>query len=368
MWRGIRPLEHETSGNNIILSIQNTIAITEKVTFTGALLHHYCYRNQASARYDRGVRQPPLSRPYVVLAFALLAVSLAAIFIRLADAPGVVIATYRMVIASLTILPVSLQALKRSSLTRRNLSYAVLAGIFLGLHFATWISSLSLTSVAASVSLVASQPLWVALLGWLFLKQPPSFLVLLGAMLAVTGGAVISFSDFGAGTTSLLGNTLAIIGAIGGAAYLLLGRAAQRHGLTLNSYVGIAYSTAAIVLLPWPLIFGHSYTDYSLPTFGWIIVLALIPQLVGHTGINYAMKYLSPTLVATLLLLEPLGASLFALILFGELPTLTTALGALILLSGVAMTVRSAQQNLMRKARTTQSDPVMAEQSGSESA
>jgi drug/metabolite transporter (DMT)-like permease len=317
------------------------------------------------------VQQPPPSRPYVVLSVALLAVSLAAIFIRLADAPGVVIATYRMVIASLTILPLSLRTLRRSSFTRRNLSYAILAGVFLGLHFATWISSLSLTSVAASVSLVASQPLWVALLGWIFLKQPPSFLVLLGAMIAVTGGAVISFSDYGAGTASLLGNSLAIIGAIGGAAYLLLGRAAQRHGLTLNGYIGVAYSTAAVVLLPWPLIFGHSYTDYSLPTFGWIIVLALIPQLVGHTGINYAMKYLSPTLVATLLLLEPLGASLFALILFQETPTLTTALGAVVLLSGVAMTVRGAQQSLMRKAKETHNNPVTlnapAEQSGGES-
>lgn len=292
------------------------------------------------------MQQPPLPRIYLILSVGLLAVSLAAIFIRLAEAPGVVIAAYRMLIASLTIAPLTARALKRNRLTRTNVGYAALAGVFLGLHFASWISSLSLTSVAASVSLVASQPLWVALLAWLFLKQPPGLLVLFGALVAVTGGAIIGFGGYVGGSGALVGDALAIIGAICAAAYLLLGRAAQRQGLSLNGYIGIAYSTAALVLLPWPALFGHSYLAYRPATFGWIAVLALVPQLVGHTSINYAMKYLSPTLVATLLLLEPLGASLFALALFGEVPPPATILGALVLLGGVAMTVRGAQQSL----------------------
>ena len=287
---------------------------------------------------------PSSPRIYTVLGISLVAISVAAIFIRLADAPGVVVAAYRMVIASVILLPLSIPALRRATFTRQTLLYSVLAGLFLGGHFATWITSLSYTSVAASVSLVASQPLWVALLGWLFLGLAPSFLVLLGVLLAIAGGALIGFGDFGSGSAPLLGDALAVAGALCGAAYLLLGRAAQRQGLSLNAYVGVAYGVAAMVLLPLPWLLGVPYVGYELATFAWIALLALIPQLVGHTGVNYAMKYLSPTLVATAVLLEPVGASLFALLLFGEVPPLTTLLGALVLLLGVLLTVQGSNR------------------------
>ena len=285
---------------------------------------------------------PSYTRIYTVLAVSLAAISVAAIFIRLADAPGVVVAAYRMVIASFVLLPLSIPALRRAVFTRQTLLYSVLAGLFLGGHFATWITSLSYTSVAASVSLVASQPLWVALLGWLFLGLAPSFLVLLGVLLAIAGGALIGFGDFGSGSAPLLGDALAVTGALCGAAYLLLGRAAQRQGLSLNAYVGVAYSVAALVLLPLPWLLGVPYVGYELATFAWIALLALIPQLVGHTGVNYAMKYLPPTLVATAVLLEPIGASLFALLLFREVPPLTTLIGAFVLLLGVLLTVQGS--------------------------
>jgi drug/metabolite transporter (DMT)-like permease len=290
--------------------------------------------------------QPPTtSQLTLVLSAGILAVSLSAIFIRLADAPGVVVALYRMLLASLLLAPLSARALRTTPLNAQTFRYAGLAGVFLGLHFATWITSLSYTTVAASTTLVATTPIWVALFAWIFLKLPPPLTVLLGVLLAVLGAALIGFGDLSsdASRAPLIGYTLALAGAVSAAAYLLLGRSAQRQGLGLQAYIGVAYGVAAAVLLPLPLLFGLSYTAYSVTTFGWILGLALVPQLIGHTAYNYAMKHLDPTLVATAILLEPVGASLLALAIFGEVPTWLTLIGALILLSGVAITTRNSR-------------------------
>lgn len=293
----------------------------------------------------RPVSAPSPSRLALVMGIGLVAVSLSAIFIRLADAPGVVVAAYRMVLASLILLPWTLRALRRTPLTRQNAGYATLAGLLLGAHFATWISSLSYTSVAASTSLGTTTPVWVALSSWLLLGLAPSFTTLLGMLVTILGGALIGFGS-GVGEASsapLLGNTLALAGAAAAAAYLLLGRTAQNRGLGLQAYIGVAYGVAAISLIPLPLVLGLSYTAYSPATFFWILLLALIPQLVGHTAYNYAVKYLDPAVVATVILLEPIGASLLALMLFSEIPPLLTLFGALILLLGVAITARNTR-------------------------
>lgn len=288
---------------------------------------------------------PSSSRLTVILTVGVVAVSLAAIFVRLADAPGVVVAFYRMLIASLVILPWTLRALKRTPLSRENIGYTVLAGLFLGIHFATWISSLSYTSVAASVTLVTTNPLWVALFSWIFLKHSPSFTMILGILIAVLGGALIGFGGAGSGVGSapLVGNALALVGAICVSAYFLLGRSAQRRGLNLQAYVGVAYGVATLVLLPLPLFFGDSYITYSPETFMWVALLALVPQLIGHTSFNYTMKHLDPTLVTTIIMLEPVSSSLLALFIFGEVPSLLTIIGGAILLSGVALTTRQVR-------------------------
>jgi len=292
------------------------------------------------------VTSPSRARVVSVLAIALVAVSLAAIFVRLADAPGVVVAFWRMAIACLVLLPWTLRALRRTPLVAGNGWASVAAGVLLGVHFAAWISSLSYTTVAASVTLVATIPLWVAMLAWLFLGRAPTLTVLLGVLTAVAGGAVIGFGDLGApaSTTApapLLGNALALVGAVSAAGYLLLGRSAQRHGLSLQAYVGVAYAVAAIVLLPLPLVFGHAYLAYPLATAFWVVLLALVPQLIGHTGINFALKHLDPTKVATATLLEPIGAGLGAWWLFTEVPGPLTLVGAVLVLLGVLLTTRS---------------------------
>jgi drug/metabolite transporter (DMT)-like permease len=304
---------------------------------------------------------PPPARLYLILAAGVLAVSLAAIFIRYAQAPSLIVAAYRMTIASLILLPLTLPALRKTPLTKANTPYALLAGVFLGIHFATWISSLSFTTVAASAAIVATQPLWVALFSWLFLKTPPSFVTLLGILVSIGGMAMIGFGDFSGGSRPLLGDGLALVGGICSAAYFLLGRSAQKRGLNINAYVGVAYSTAALVLLPLPLLqllftssssesaqpwtglLSSLYFGYPPSSFFWIALLALIPQLIGHTSFNYAVRFLPPTLVSTLLLLEPVGAAVLAIILFREVPGVTTLIGSLFLLVGVAITIHSSR-------------------------
>ncbi|HKI55953.1 MAG TPA: DMT family transporter [Trueperaceae bacterium] len=286
---------------------------------------------------------PGTTRVSLVLTAAIAAVSLSAIFIRLADAPGVVVALLRMVFASLVMAPVTLRGLRRTPLRGRALGLTVVAGALLGVHFATWITSLSMTSVAASVTLVTTAPLWVALFAWLFSGKAPSFSVLIGVVLAVGGAAIIGFGDLGGGTAPLIGDGLALLGAASAAGYLLLGRSVQRSGVGLDAYAGTAYATAAVVLAPLPVLFGFPYLGYSTGTFGWILLLALVPQLIGHNGINYAMRHVDPTLVATVILLEPVGATLLAFLIFGEVPSSLTLVGALVLLFGVVFTVRSTE-------------------------
>ena len=289
---------------------------------------------------------PSTVRVSAVLTVAIVAISMAAILVRLADAPGVVVAFWRMAIACVVILPWTLRALRLSPLRRTNAWPSVAAGVLLGIHFATWISSLAYTTVAASVTLVATVPLWVAVIGWLVLGRAPTLTVVLGVLTAVAGGAIIAFGDLsGAATTDapapLLGNVLALVGAMSIAGYLLLGRSAQRRGLSLQAYVGVAYFVAAVVLLPLPLVFGHGYVGHGVASMGWIVALALIPQLVGHTGINYAMKHLDPTKVATATLMEPIGAGVAAWWLFTEVPAVLTVVGAVLVLLGVGLTTRA---------------------------
>ena len=284
-----------------------------------------------------------------MLSVAVVAVSLAAIFIRLADAPGVVVAWWRMAIAALVLAPVALRALRRTPLTRATLLPTVGGRRPAGRPLRHLDQLAQLHVVAASVALVSTTPLWVALLSWAFLRQAPTLTVLLGVLLAVAGGAVIGFGD-ALGTTAsaqapapLLGDALALAGAIAVAGYLLLGRVAQRRGLSIDAYAGVAYAVAALVLLPLPWLAGASYTAYPLATFAWVIALALVPQLVGHTGINYAMRHLDPTRVATATLLEPVGAGLLAFLVFAEAPSTVTLVGAAVLLVGVVLTVRTGR-------------------------
>jgi drug/metabolite transporter (DMT)-like permease len=291
--------------------------------------------------------------PFIVLVIGIFAVSTGSIFIRLAqsEVSSLAVAAYRMVLASLLL---AIPAIFRHGeelrqLSRRQLWAMAGAGAFLALHFASWITSLEYTSVASSVVMVNTVPLWVALASPLVLKEKISRLVWGGLILALVGGCVVAFSQScqlgaqglvcsggGSGEPSLWGNFLALVGAFGAAGYILIGRRV-RGTLSLVPYTFCVYGTAAVLLLVVAVASGSRLVGFSLQTYGWLLALAVIPQLIGHTSYNWALRYLSAAYVSISLLGEPIGATVLALLVLGEVPGFYEVLGGLLILVGILL-------------------------------
>ena len=289
----------------------------------------------------------------LVIAMGILAVSTASIFIRYAQeyAPSLVIAAWRLSLATLVLSPIALTRRRPEirGLSRRELGLAALSGIFLALHFATWITSLEYTTVASSVVLVSTIPLWVALFSPFFLKEPLSRTTWMGLVFATAGGVIVgisdtcslegatltcpSFSEFVQGK-AFLGDLLALAGAIAGAAYLMIGRR-LRGQMSLISYIFLVYGMAAIGLIIIMFSLGNSPTGYPPITYLWFLCLALIPQLLGHSSFNWALRYLSAAYVSITLLGEPIGSTILAYFFLGEIPSTVKIIGAILILTGI---------------------------------
>jgi drug/metabolite transporter (DMT)-like permease len=303
-------------------------------------------------------KRPPVP-PFVAILFGILAVSTASIFIRFAqkEATSLVIAAWRLTIASIILVPVAATTHKRelSSLTRGDLLLALLSGLFLALHFATWITSLQYTSVASSVVLVSTVPLWVALLSPVTIKEPIRKAVLVGLILALVGGGVVGISDACSTVTgrltcpsladfmrgrAFIGDILAVCGAIAGAGYLLIGRK-LRAKMSLVSYISLVYGMAAVVLVIIMLSARENPFGYTPTIYLWLILLAVIPQLIGHSTFNWALGYLSAAYVSITLLGEPIGSTLLAYFILGETPTMLKLMGGGLILVGIYIASRS---------------------------
>lgn len=297
---------------------------------------------------------------YLAIAGGILAVSTAAIFIRYAqqDAPSLVIAAIRLSLASIILAPIAWFRHRDElrALTRSALGLGLLSGFFLALHFATWISSLEFTSVASSVVLVSTTPLWVAILSPLFLRESPSRATMLGLLLALLGGTVVGLSeacqwDNGLMTCpplseftrgeAFLGNFLALCGAWMGAGYLLIGRR-LREKMSLIPYIFVVYGMAAVVLVIIMLGFGQSPLGYPPLVYLWLLLLALVPQLLGHSTFNWALRYLPASFVAVTLLGEPIGSTILAFIILSESPSALEIGGGLLILAGIYVASQSS--------------------------
>jgi len=299
---------------------------------------------------------PPVRQLVAALGIGIFAVATAAIWVRLSiaamptavrDAPGFGLgfgswfALARLTVAAVLLLP-QWPKLLRSGHSRASFGWAIAAGCCLGLHFALWLSSLSYTSIAAATVLVTSNPLWIALLSWWCFGDRPTGKMLAGIGVALAGSAAVAGANSAPDVSMAqpaLGNLLALLGAWAVSAYLLLGRTAQRRGLTLTEYSTIAYTSAALLLLPAPALFGASYLDYPLPVFGYVALSALLPQLVGHTAINWCVRWTSPTIVTLAVLFEPLLSTTLGIWLFDEVPSPLVAIGAAVMLGGIALAI-----------------------------
>jgi drug/metabolite transporter (DMT)-like permease len=286
----------------------------------------------------------------IVLCIGIAAVSTASIFIRYAqvEAPSLVIATYRLAIASIVLLPAaSLRyplEIRRLKADEWKLAFA--SGVFLAIHFATWIASLEYTSVTSSVVLVSTSPLWVAITAWLLLGERLTRPAIIGLIATFAGSLIITLGDTAqaTGTVPLLGNMLAIVGAFAVAGYWLIGRR-LRGNLSLVPYVTIVYSAAALVLLVTTIAASQPLVGYSPMTYVWFLLLALVPQLIGHSSFNWTLARLPATFVAVATLGEPIGASVLAFFLLGETPSILKVFGAALVLAGIALTMLS-QKNV----------------------
>ncbi len=284
----------------------------------------------------------PSIKPYLGLAIGILAVSFASIFIRLAEAPSLVIAASRLTIASLILAPAAFIRAREElrSLTKGDLELALLSGLFLGLHFATWISSLEYTSVASSVVFVSTSPMFVGLASHFLLKERVSRQMFAGIAISVLGGMIIGYGDFGLGVRELFGDFLALAGAVTVSVYLLVGRKLRRH-LSLLSYIFLVYTTAAAFLIMLCLAMGHSFSGYSQQTYLMFFLLAIAPQIIGHSSYNWALKYLPATFVGVATLGEPIGSTILAYFALKETPTLAKLSGGVLILAGIYVSSRA---------------------------
>jgi len=278
--------------------------------------------------------------PRLALVIGIAAVSSGSIFARfaLAEAPPLTVAAFRLSLAALFLLPV---AWLRHRTQLRELKagdwlWLLASGLFLAAHFATWITSLEYTSVASSVALVSTSPLWVSLFSWIVLREPLKPSLVLGLALALGGSALISFAEArtAISTRPFLGNALALAGALAVSGYWLIGRRMRRE-LTLVPYVTVVYGSAALALLAAALISGQRLAGFKPATYGWFLLLALLPQLLGHSSFNWALGHLPAAYVAIATLGEPIGAAVLASVFLGEVPSALKAAAAILILAGI---------------------------------
>lgn len=285
-------------------------------------------------------------RPRVLagLLGGIAAVSFGSILVRLAQAesvPALSIAAWRLVFACALLLPYAgaRHAAEIRALTPRERWLLVASGLCLGLHFATWIASLAYTTVASSVVLVSTGPLFVGLGSWVLFRETPSRKLLAGLGLALAGTGVISWGDFGGGRNALLGDLLALVGALAVAGYLMIGRRVRAQR-SLVAYIAPVYGVAMLTLLLAAALTRSPMLNLPPVAYVWLLCLGIGPQLIGHSSLNWALRHLSATHVAMATLAEPIGACLLAWLLLGELPSPLVTVGGAVTLAGIWLAAR----------------------------
>jgi drug/metabolite transporter (DMT)-like permease len=313
-------------------------------------------------------RTNELFSPVGALIIAVLAVSTSAILVRWSGAPSLVKAFYRVLFTTLLLAPLAFTRYGTAlrSLSRRDLLVASGSGVALALHFAAWFESLEWTSVAASVTLVQSQPVFVVLGATILLDERVGRSKAIGIGIALIGMVLMALTDSGAtGPRPLYGNTLAVIGAVMVAIYYLAGRS-LRQRVPLVPYVVVVYAVCAVTLFALVLIetastgrqLGPTLFDY--PATEWLLFLGLAigPGILGHTVFNWALGHLEASIVSVSLLGEPIGSTLLAVILLAEVPGALTLVGGAVVLGGIYITTRARTRSRGATEDAPQPDPV----------
>jgi len=294
-----------------------------------------------------------LLKTFAIVSVGIIAISFASIFIRFCnDVPSIMIATYRLTLSSIILILIAKsKGIPISSYNKRHILLGMLGGFFLSLHFFFWISSLKFTSVASSVVLVATNPIFVGLFSYLFFKEKQPAEVIIGIILSFSGSIILAVGDCSfQGLTDqnpsfLLGDILAFLGAIMASGYLMVG-SKLREEMDILPYISMVYTFSAFFLLITSLALGISFIGYKQSSYFYMILLAIVPQLIGHTAFNWALKHLKASMVAIAILGEPIGASILAYFIFGETIKSFQSVGIILIFLAIIISSRKAKKYL----------------------
>jgi len=283
--------------------------------------------------------EKPRIHPYLALSISIVAVSTASILIRMSSAGPLAIAAFRLIFATAILAPFfirsdGIQTLR--SVGSRGIAVLIIVGVVLALHFATWITSLSLTSVANSVIFVHADPIFVAIVSHFLLKERVDRRVAGGIAIAFAGATILAVGDMQVGGMNLYGDALALIGAMMLGVYILSGRRI-RQNLSLLSYVTPVYATSALVLSMGCLLTGTPMLAYPAMEYMIFLSIAVVPMILGHTIYNWALRWIPAPIVSISLLGEPVGASILAFLILSDVPNAMTILGGAVTLAGIAL-------------------------------
>ena len=278
----------------------------------------------------------------------MLAVGWSSIFIRWCEGlDPFLIAFYRMAWAALILLPFTLSDYRKnfSGINRKDLVMMLSVGVILALHFITWTTSLFYTSVASSTVLVTTQPIFLVLLSTFFSSEKVRKLSIIAVAIAMGGAIIIACGGFEIAGNHLKGDLLALAGAVCAAFYLFFGRSVRQRVNNL-AYIQIVYASSAVTLLIIVLIFSEFRINFSASYHFWLLLLGLIPTIVGHSLYNWSLKKIRAYIVGTSVLGEPLGASVYAWLIFNEIPHVSTVFGAILIFGGVALLFYNERKNI----------------------
>ncbi|MFD1205467.1 MULTISPECIES: DMT family transporter [Sporosarcina] len=284
--------------------------------------------------------EKPSIHPYIPIIIGVISVALSAIFVKLSTADAGVIAFYRMLFTVLLLLPVFLMKHRHEVLkfTKKDWLFSSIAGIFLAFHFILWFESLNYTSVASSTVLVTLQPIFAFVGTYFFFKEKISMKTILSAVVAISGSVIISWGDFQLSGDAFYGDMLALAGCALITAYLLFGQEVRKR-LSLITYTFVLYSISTVTLFFYVLIKGEAFAPYSPSNWFWFFMLALIPNLLGHSLFNWAIKWVSTNVISIAILFEPVGAAILAYYIFHETLTVSQIVGGIIVISGILLYV-----------------------------
>ncbi len=290
---------------------------------------------------------------YTVLFVGIISISLAAIFIRMCgEMPSITIATYRLTIASLILIFIAFfKKVKLAAISRRDLALMVLGGFFLAFHLISWITSLKYTSVANSVALVTTNPVFVGIFSVFVFKRKLDKEIIAGIILSVLGSFLISRGFAGAAVdfqNHVFGDLLALLGAVLASGYLIIGSVVRERVPTFE-YILVIYTITTVMLNLMLLLMSFTvyknqslYFGFPLKAYFFVFLLAVVSQLLGHTSFNYSLKYLKPDFVAIAILGEPIGSSFFAYVFFGERVSVMQFAGMLFIFAAVIISSRKS--------------------------